>query len=49
MANILLVEDDLLISRMLSLRLQLRGHTVTLAEDGEAGVGWHWIYRMISS
>lgn len=38
MANILLVEDDPLISRMLSLRLKLRGHAVTLAENGQAGV-----------
>lgn len=38
MANILLVEDDLMISRMLSLRLQMKGHEVALAENGKIGM-----------
>lgn len=38
MANILLVEDDPIISRMLSLRLGLKGHAVDLAENGKIGM-----------
>ncbi|MCW8944939.1 MAG: response regulator [Sedimenticola sp.] len=38
MANILLVEDDPMISRMLSLRLQMKGHQVDLAENGKVGM-----------
>jgi len=37
-ANILLVEDDPLISRMLTLRLSLQGHKVTPADNGQVGV-----------
>ena len=38
MATILLVEDDAMISRMLSLRLRLRGHSIETAENGRAGM-----------
>lgn len=38
MANILLVEDDDMISRMLSLRLGMAGHTVSVAVNGREGV-----------
>ncbi|MCW8890019.1 MAG: response regulator, partial [Sedimenticola sp.] len=38
MARILLVEDDVMISRMLSLRLQMKGHQVELAENGKVGM-----------
>lgn len=38
MANILLVEDDEMISRMISLRLQMRGHSIDLAQDGKSGM-----------
>lgn len=35
MAEILLVEDDEMISRMLTLRLQLAGHSIEQAENGQ--------------
>lgn len=35
MANILLVEDDILVSDMLSQTLTREGHTVRIANDGE--------------
>ena len=38
MAKILLVEDDPMISRMLSLRLGMKGHDVDLAENGKIGM-----------
>ena len=38
MAKILLIEDDPLISKMLSLRLQMDGHQVECAFDGKTGV-----------
>ena len=38
MASLLLVEDDALISRMISLRLRAKGHQVDQAENGRAGV-----------
>ncbi|MCU7934539.1 MAG: response regulator [Candidatus Thiodiazotropha sp. (ex Dulcina madagascariensis)] len=37
MANILVVEDDEMISRMLQLRLELSGHQVDTAANGEEG------------
>lgn len=38
MASLLLVEDDALISRMMSLRLRMQGHQVDLAQNGREGV-----------
>ncbi len=38
MALILLVDDDELIVRMISLRLRVRGHLVEVAENGREGV-----------
>jgi len=38
MANILLVEDDEKILKMLSLRLRLKGHRIDQAENGQIGV-----------
>ncbi len=38
MANILLVEDDELISRMLQMRLEIRGHQIERACNGAEGV-----------
>ncbi len=38
MAQILIVEDDEMIGRMLCLRLQIKGHTVVQAENGEQGM-----------
>lgn len=38
MAKILLVEDDELIARMISLRLSIAGHDVDLAENGRKGL-----------
>lgn len=38
MGKILLVEDDEMIRRMMVMRLELRGHQVETAEDGEVGV-----------
>ena len=38
MANILVVEDDVLVSDMLSQLLTRSGHTVRIAEDGEDAV-----------
>ncbi len=38
MASLLLVEDDVLISRMVSLRLRVQGHRVDLAQNGREGV-----------
>lgn len=38
MATILLVEDDTMISRMLSLRLSMQGHTVETAANGRIGM-----------
>ena len=38
MAHLLLVEDDSLIRRMISLRLQSRGHTLETAENGAEGL-----------
>ena len=38
MANILLVEDDLMISKMMVLRLMMRGHQVVTAVNGQEGV-----------
>jgi len=38
MAAILLVEDDPLISRMLSMRLEAQGYTVDSADNGRVGV-----------
>ncbi len=38
MASLLLVEDDPLISRMMSLRLRVRGQQVDLAQNGREGV-----------
>ncbi len=38
MAKILLVEDNEMVSRMISLRLQMRGHEVDIAVNGEQGV-----------
>jgi CheY-like chemotaxis protein len=37
-ASILLVEDDSMISRMLSLRLTMQGHQISLAENGRVGL-----------
>jgi len=37
-AHILLVEDDTMISRMLTMRLMLRGHTVEAAFNGQEAV-----------
>lgn len=37
MASILMVEDDLMIARMLSLRLEMNGHSVDVAENGLTG------------
>ena len=38
MASLLLVEDDALISRMISLRLRAKGHEVDHAVNGREGV-----------
>lgn len=38
MASILLVEDDAMISRMLSLRLRMQGHEIETAENGRVGM-----------
>lgn len=38
MASLLLVDDDLLISRMMSLRLKRHGHDIDLAYNGREGV-----------
>ena len=38
MALILLVDDDELIARMISLRLRVRGHRVELAHNGREGI-----------
>jgi len=38
MKNILLIEDDLLISAMVKFRLNKDGYNITLAEDGNAGI-----------
>ena len=38
MALILLVDDDEMIARMISLRLRVRGHQVELAHNGQEGV-----------
>ncbi len=38
MALILLVEDDEMIGRMVSLRLRVRGHRVEMAENGQVGI-----------
>lgn len=38
MASILVVEDHMSIQRLLTLRLELRGHTVDCAADGHVGV-----------
>ena len=38
MASILLVEDDEYISRMISLRLSLRGHETEIAVNGQEGM-----------
>ncbi len=38
MASILLVEDDAMISRMLSLRLRMQGHEIESAANGRAGM-----------
>lgn len=38
MAKLLLVEDDPMISKMLSLRLGLYGHVVDTAENGQVGM-----------
>lgn len=38
MAKILVVEDESMISRMLSLRLRMKGHQVDLAENGKVGM-----------
>ncbi len=37
MAKLLLIEDDKLISKMLSLRLRRRSHEITCAYDGQEG------------
>jgi CheY-like chemotaxis protein len=49
MAYILLVEDDALISKMITLRLQLRGHQVDTAVNGQEGVekAWSGTYDMV--
>ncbi len=38
MAKILLVEDDKMISRMLTMRLTIEGHEIEHAENGQIGV-----------
>jgi len=38
MASLLLVEDDALISRMISLRLRAQGHQVAVAHNGREGL-----------
>jgi len=38
MAHILLVEDDEMIGRMITLRLKMRGHDVDIAVNGKEGV-----------
>ena len=38
MASVLLVEDDEYISRMISLRLAMRGHETEIAVNGQEGV-----------
>ncbi len=38
MASILLVDDDEMIARMMSLRLRMRGHEVDLAHNGREGI-----------
>jgi len=38
MASLLLVEDDALISRLISLRLRMHGHQVTVAANGKEGL-----------
>jgi len=38
MKNILLIEDDLLISAMVKFRLNKDGYNITVAEDGDAGI-----------
>ena len=37
MASILMVEDDLMISKMLSMRLELSGYSVDVADNGLTG------------
>lgn len=38
MANILLVEDDSMIRRMLTMRLKMKGHEIGEAENGKLGM-----------
>lgn len=38
MKNILLIEDDLLISAMVKFRLKKDGYNITVAEDGQEGI-----------